>query len=224
MESVQKALFAMAEEEYRTFQSRLIPTVDPTTVIGVRVPKLRAYAESLSKEQAASFMQALPHTYFDENNLHAFLIERIADYGDCVAAVERFLPYVDNWATCDGMRPKVFRKHKDRILQKAGEWVDSAHPFAVRYGLQVWMLYGLDDAFDPVYLDRAASIRTQEYYVRMMVAWLFATALTKRYDDALPYLQQRRLEPWIHNKAIQKACESYAIPRDRKAYIKTLKG
>ena len=224
MESVQQVLFAMADEGYRSFQSRLIPTVDPATVIGVRVPLLRTYAKSLSEDEASAFLQELPHVYFDENNLHAFLIERITDYDTCVEAVERFLPYVDNWATCDGMRPKVFAKCKEHILQKAGEWVCSEHPFTVRYGLQVWMLYGLDDAFDPAFLDRAAAIRAENYYVRMMVAWLFATALTKRYDDALPHLQTQRIDTWTHNKAIQKACESHLISPDRKAYLKTLKG
>ena len=224
MERITRELFAMADGKYRLFQSRLIPTVDPATVIGVRVPALRAYATRLSEADAAAFMAELPHTYYDENNLHAFLIERIRDYDACVAAVERFLPYVDNWATCDGLRPKVFAAHKERVLQKAGEWIASSHPFTIRYGLETWMLHGLGDAFDSVFLETAAAIRSEEYYVRMMVAWLFATALTKRWEDAVPYLENRRLDGWTHQKTIQKACESLAIPSDKKAFLKTLKG
>ncbi len=224
MTPIQQKLFAMADEDYHRFQSRLLPTVDPATVIGVRVPALRAYAKRLSDADAAAFMAELPHRYFDENNLHAFLVERIRDYDECVAAVERFLPFVDNWATCDGMRPKVFGKHKDRLLKKAGEWVASPHPYTIRYGLEMWMLHGLGDAFDPYFLEVAASIRSEEYYVRMMVAWFFATALTKRWEDAVPYLEKRRLDVWTHNKAIQKACESLVMSSEKKAYLKTLKG
>ena len=224
MDKIRQELFAMADEDYRRFQSRLLPTVDPATVIGVRVPALRAYAKHLSDADAAAFMAELPHRYYDENNLHAFLIERIRDYDECVAAVERFLPFVDNWATCDGMRPKVFVRQKDRLLKKAGEWVASPHSYTIRYGLEMWMLHGLDEMFDPHFPEVAASIRSEDYYVRMMVAWFFATALTKRWEDAVPYLEKRRLDVWTHHKAIQKACESLVISVDKKAYLKTLKG
>ncbi len=224
MTTIRQHLFAMADEGYKRFHCRLIPTVDPDTVIGVRTPALRAYAKSLSEEQAAVFTAELPHTYYDENNLHAFLIERIGEIDACLAAVERFLPFVDNWATCDMMRPKVFAKHKEAILAKSGEWLGSSHPYTIRYGLEMWMLHGLGDAFDPAFLERAASVRSDEYYVRMMVAWFFATALTKRYDDALAYLEEHRLDAWTHAKAIQKACESRVISPEQKAYLKTLKG
>ena len=223
-ERIRHDLFAMADEGYRVFQSRLLPTVDPATVIGVRVPCLRKYAKELSDVDAATFMSVLPHTYFDENNLHAFLIERIRDYEKCVQAVDRFLPFVDNWATCDGMRPKVFARHKDAVLQKAGKWVASSHPYTIRYGLEMWMLHGLDETFDPVFLERAASIRSEEYYVRMMVAWFFATALTKRYQDTIPYLENHALDHWTHRKTIQKACESLVMSPEQKMYLKTLKG
>ncbi len=224
MTGIVSDLFALADEKYKRFQSRLIPTVDPDTVIGVRLPALRAYAKQMNEADATTFMSALPHTYYEENNLHAFLIERMRDYETCVAAVDRFLPFVDNWATCDSMRPKVFAKHKDKVLTKAGEWMASSHPYTVRYGLEMRMLHGLDEAFSPSYLEDAAAVCTQEYYVHMMVAWFFATALTKRYDETLPYIQQKRLDARTHQKAIQKACESRVIPPSVKAYLKTLKG
>ncbi len=224
MTTIQQQLFAMADEGYKRFHCRLIPTVDPDTVIGVRTPTLRAYAKTLSKDDAAAFTASLPHTYYDENNLHAFLVEHITDFGECIAAIEHFLPYVDNWATCDMMRPKVFAKHKDMILTKSREWVCSSHPYTIRYGLEMLMLHGLDEAFDPAFLELAAAVRSEEYYVHMMVAWFFATALTKRYDDALPFLQERRLDARTHAKAIQKACESRVITLEHKAYLRTLKG
>ncbi|MBE6763889.1 MAG: DNA alkylation repair protein [Ruminococcaceae bacterium] len=224
MTDIQQHLMTLADKDYRSFQSKLIPTVDPDTVIGVRVPVLRSFARSLPEEEATAFTAQLPHTCYEENNLHAFLIERIADYDACVAAVERFLPYVDNWATCDSMRPKVFARNKPRILQRAGEWMQSSHPFTVRFGLEMRMLHGLGEVFDPAFLEDAAAVCSSEYYVQMMVAWFFATALTKRYEETLPYLKEHRLDEWIHKKAIQKACESLLIPPERKAYLKTLKG
>ncbi len=224
MTKIQQDLFALADAGYKHFQSALIPTVDPETVIGVRIPLLRTYAKTISKEDAAAFMKALPHEYYEENNLHAFLIERIADFDACAFEVDRFLPYVDNWATCDSMRPKVFAKEKERLFEKCREWIASDHPYTIRYGLEMLMLHGLDDAFEPAFLELAASVRSEEYYVRMMVAWFFATALTKRYDETLPYIQEHRLEEWVHRKAIQKACESRVIPTARKTELKALKG
>lgn len=224
LSAIQEMLFSLADESYKRFQCSLMPTIDPDTVIGVRVPTLRAYAKTLSLSEAEAFSATLPHTYFDENNLHAYLIERITTFDECVAAIDRFLPYVDNWATCDTMRPKVLAKEPVRLFAKCREWIVSDRPFTVRFGLETLMLYGLDENFDPAFLKLAASVKSDEYYVRMMVAWFFATALTKRYDETLPFLLERRLDVWVHNKAIQKACESRLIAPDTKRFLKTLKG
>lgn len=224
MKTICNDLFAMADEDYRRFQCRLLPTVDPETVIGVRIPALRAYAKTLGKDNAAVFTASLPHTYYDENNLHAFLIERITDFDECIHAVERFLPYVDNWATCDSMRPKVLAKDKDRLFQKCREWIADGRTYTVRYGLEMLMLHGLGDAFEPAFLELAASVRSEEYYVRMMVAWFFATALAKQYEDAVPYILEKRLDLWTHNKAIQKAFESRVVSPDIKMTLKAMKG
>ncbi len=224
MTEMQSRLAAMSDASYKVFQSGLLPTLDPTTILGVRIPALRSFAKTLSREQATDFLNVLPHRYYDENNLHALLIARIPTYDMCVEAVERFLPYVDNWATCDMLRPRVFAKHKTELFGKCRVWIASAHPFTVRFGLEMLMVHGLGEAFDPVFLEWAAHIRSEDYYVRMMVAWFFATALTKRYEETVPYLLSRRLETWVHKKAIQKACESRAIPADVKMYLKTLKG
>lgn len=224
MTDIQKALFALSDEGYKHFQCRLIPTVDPETVIGVRIPVLRTYAKTLSSEQIREFTISLPHCYYDENNLHAFLIERITDAEGCLAAIDRFLPYVDNWATCDSMRPKVLAKHPQRLFEKCREWIASDHPYTIRYGLEMLMLHGLDGWYEPAFPELVASVHNDDYYVRMMVAWYFATALTKRPEDILPFFEARRLDGWVHRKAIQKACESRLVPPDKKRYLQSLKG
>ena len=217
-------LFALQDEKYRDFQGNLTPTVEKGMMIGVRTPLLRDYAKSLAgTETAEAFMQDLPHTYFEENQLHAFLIERIRDYPKCLAAVERFLPYVANWATADQMNPKVFAKHLDEMDEKAFAWMESKHTYTVRYGIRILMSYYLEDAFDLKYPERIAQIRSEEYYIRMMVAWYFATALAKQYDAILPFLTEHRLDEWTHAKAIQKAVESYRINDEQKAFLRTLR-
>lgn len=221
---VQEELLSMQDLQYRDFQRKLMPTVDPETVIGVRTPELRKYAKALAKKpEAEAFLKNLPHTYYEENNLHGFLLETVKDYEEAVRLVEEFLPYIDNWATCDMMCPKVFGKHLEKLLPKIREWIRSPETYTIRFGIGMLMRYYLDDAFRPEYLELAASVRSEEYYVNMMTAWYFATALAKQYEAALPYLAGHRLEPWTHNKAIQKAVESRRITQEQKIYLRTLR-
>ena len=196
----------------------------PDTVIGIRTPVLRRFASDYAKTpDAAEFLASLPHTYYEENNLHAFLIEKIRDFDQALAALEAFLPYIDNWATCDALAPKVFAKHTDELLPHIESWIASEKTYTVRYGLGALMRYYLDEHFKPEYLTLAASVRSEEYYVNMMIAWFFATALAKQYDAALQILLEHKLDIWTHNKAIQKARESYRITDAQKAYLSTLK-
>lgn len=223
-DDIRKRLRSLADPDYRDFQSRLIPTVTSAEFIGVRTPALRDLAKQLSRQtDVTPFLRDLPHRFFDENQLHAFLIAGIRDFDRCIDEVERFLPYVDNWATCDQMSPRVFRKHRALLLARIRAWLSSDHPYTVRFALGMLMQHYLDEDFDLSCLSLAASVRSDEYYVRMMVAWYFATALAKQYDAALPYIEQHRLDPWTHNKTIQKAAESYRITPEQKAYLRTCK-
>lgn len=224
MTAIQKELYALQDTDYKVFQTKLMPTVDPDTVIGVRIPLLRKMANELWKDGSAEyFLQSLPHETYEENNLHGYLVEKIRDFDEAVAAVEAFLPYVNNWATCDTMSPKVFGKYPDRLYEKIKEWMASGETYTVRFGLGMLMRWFLDEHFTPEGPRLAASVRSEEYYVNMMIAWFFATALAKQYDAILPYIEEKRLKPWTHNKAIQKAVESYRITPEQKAYLKTLK-
>ena len=223
-QTVQSRLFALQDLKYRDFQCKLMPTVDPDTVIGVRTPELRKLAHAFSKEpEAANFLQNLPHKYYEENNLHGLLIEGMKDYDQVISALDTFLPYVDNWATCDLMRPKIFRKHLPELREQIKRWMVSDHVYTIRFGIEMLMTFFLDDQFQPEYLDWVAEVRSEEYYVNMMIAWYFATALAKQYDAALPYLREHRLEPWTHNKTIQKAIESYRITDEQKACLRSLR-
>jgi 3-methyladenine DNA glycosylase AlkD len=224
MTPVQQALFAMQDLTYRDFQCKLMPTVPPETVIGVRTPDLRRFAKTFAKSpEAKGFLQALPHVYYEENNLHGMLLSSLRDFDRTIAALDAFLPFVDNWATCDLIRPKCFRRHRPALLDPIRRWMVDSHPYTVRFGMEQLMLHFLDDDFSLVYLDWAATVHSEDYYVRMMAAWFFATALTKQYDAALPYLQNHQLDPWVHNKAIQKAIESRCIPAERKEILRTLR-
>ena len=221
---IRARLFAMQDLKYREFTAKLTPTLEKERIIGVRTPELRKYAVELSKtEDAAAFMATLSHLYQEENNLHAFLIERIADYDACVAALDAFLPYVDNWATCDSMSPKCLKKQLPRLTGEIRRWMASDRVYTVRFGMGMLMRHFLDDAFDPACLDWVTALRSEEYYINMMIAWFFATALAKQWDATLPYIERRRLDPWVHNKAIQKAIESYRIPEDRKNLLRAQK-
>lgn len=221
---IQEKLFALQDLKYKEFQCKLMPTVSPEAVIGVRTPELRKLAKALSREpEIKEYLKILPHRYYDENNLHGFLLEGVRDYGEAVAAVDAFLPYVDNWATCDLMSPKVFQKHRPELLAKIREWIADRHTYTVRFGIEMLMSFYLDDAFSSEFPAWVADIRSEEYYINMMSAWYFATALAKQWDAVLPYIEERRLDKWTHNKAIQKATESYRITEEQKAYLRTLK-
>ena len=223
-EEIRKKLFELQDGGYRELQKKIIPTADPETVIGVRTPQLRAFAKELLKEgDVSAFLDDVPHTYFDENQLHAFLLSEIKDYGRCIAEVERFLPYVDNWATCDQLSPKVFRKRRPQLLEHIKGWMASDETYTIRFGIGMLMQHFLDEDFDPVYPEMVAAVRSDEYYVNMMIAWYFATALAKQYETVLPYIEDRRLDLWTHNKAIQKSVESYRIMPEQKEYLKTLR-
>ena len=221
---VRARLFGMQDTQYRDFTAKLIPTVAPERIIGVRMPELRRYAMELSKTaDAAAFLALLPHRYHEENCLHGFLIGRIADYDACVAALDAFLPHVDNWATCDSIRPVCFKRNLPRLTGEIRRWMASEQTYTVRFGIEMLMCFYLDGAFDPIYLDWVAALRSEEYYVNMMIAWFFATALAKQWDAALPIIGERRLDNWVHNKAIQKAIESDRIPEDRKNLLRARK-
>ena len=224
MTEIQKYLFLNQDKDYAEFQRKLIPTADPETVIGVRTPVLRKYAKELSKSaEKNAFLASLPHKYFDENQLHSFILALEKDYDALIEKVEAFLPYVDNWATCDQLSPKAFAARRTDLLGRIENWLCSEHTYTVRFSLCTLMRYYLDDGFLPAYLDLAASVRSDEYYIKMMQAWFFATALAKQYEHTLPYIENRVLEKWTHNKAIQKAVESYRISPEQKEYLKTLK-
>ncbi|MGI6336763.1 MAG: DNA alkylation repair protein [Eubacteriales bacterium] len=216
-------LKALAEPEYRAFQCKLMPTVDPARVLGVRTPLVRSLARELTgTPDAESFLRTLPHPTYEENNLHAFLIERERDFDRALALVDAFLPHVDNWATCDSMSPKVFGKHLPELWAHIPLWLGSGDTYTVRFGIGMLMSWYLDAAFTPEALERVAAVRSEEYYVSMMAAWFFATALAKQYDAAIPYLTECRLPVWTHNKTIRKAIESNRISNDTKRYLRTL--
>lgn len=221
---IRKRLFEMQDLKYRDFHSKLMPTVEKSKVIGVRVPELKKFANEISGTRLADeFIKNLPHEYYEENNLHAFIIGNIADFGECIKEINRFMPFIDNWATCDGLRPKVFRKHQPMLIEEIGKWLKSDDTYTVRFGIECLMCYYLDDSFREGYPSLVSEIRSDEYYIKMMQAWYFATALAKRYDEIIPYIEQNRLDADTHNKTIRKAVESYRISAEQKAHLKTLK-
>ena len=223
-ERIRERLFELQDLKYRDFNSSLIPTVDKETVIGVRTPQLRKLAKELSKDPDIEiFLRTLPHKYFEENNLHGLIIEAMKYYDRCVAEMKLFLPYIDNWATCDIISPKIFKKHLPELLDEIKVWIGSDHTYTVRFGIEMLMSFYLDDEFKPEYPEMVAGVKSEEYYVNMMIAWYFATALAKQYDAVLPIIEEKRLEKWNHNKAIQKSVESYRITPEQKVYLKTLK-
>lgn len=224
MTEIQQRLFALQDEEYADFQAKLTPTIPREQFIGVRVPVVRKLAKELWKEgNIEAFLEELPHKYYDENMLHGLLLSEMKDYAKCLDAVERFLPYVDNWAVCDIMSPKVFAKHKEKFILKIREWSASKETYTCRFGMEMLMSHYLNQDFLPEYLEIPASVKSDEYYVNMMIAWFFATALAKQWDSTIPYIEQNRMDKWVHNKTIQKAVESYRITAEQKTYLRSLK-
>ena len=222
--SIRETLFSLQDGKFAAFQARLIPNVAPERILGVRTPELRKLAKQLrGSSDAEAFLNTLPHEFFEENNLHAFLLCGIKDFERCVQAVEDFLPYVDNWATCDQLRPKAFARNRQALLPRIRSWLDSDRTYTQRFGIGMLMSHFLDEDFREEYLSWVSDIHSEEYYVNMMIAWYFATALAKQYRAALPYIEERRLGPWVHNKTIQKALESYRVSEEHKACLKTLK-
>ena len=224
VDEIREELYKLQDVKYRDFQMKLIPGIGQDTMIGVRTPDLRRLAKKIAgRADINEFINDLPHKYFDENQLHAFIISGMKDYDQCMAALQAFLPYVDNWATCDQMSPKVFRKHRKELLEPVRRWIASTEPYTIRFGIGMLMEHYLDEDFDPAYPEMVAAIRSDEYYVKMMVAWYFATALAKQYDTVISYIEHESLNVWTHNKIIQKAVESYRITKEQKEYLKTLK-
>ena len=214
----------MRDEGYRDFHSRLMPTVDKEKIIGVRTPDLRKYAKSIFGTAVANeFMSALPHTDYEENNLHAFLIEQIKDFDECVTALDSFLLFVDNWATCDMMSPKILGEYPDKLYLKITEWVKSSHTYMARFGIVMLMKFYMGECLDKKHLNLLLTIKTEEYYINMAIAWYLATALANNWDTVIPYIENQHFNKWIHNKAIQKSIESYRITKEQKSYLKTLK-
>lgn len=224
MTEIQKRLFDIQDEGYRSGSIKLNPSVDPENIIGVRIPALRALAKELKgTEEADEFIKELPHRYLEEYQLHAFIIGSIRDFDKGVYEVERLLPYLSSWSQTDSLRIKAFDRYPERLLPYIYEWLKSAHAYTVRYGVLCLMNYFLDDRFDEKYLAEVSGVKSEEYYVNMMIAWYYATALAKQYDSAVSYIEDKKLGKWVHNKTIQKAVESYRITDDQKAYLKTLR-
>ena len=224
MTEIQTLLYAHQDEKYAQFVAKLIPTLPQERFIGVRTPEYKSIVRELgSSPEIEPFLHTLPHTFYEENILHSILICKIKDFSLCLAELDRFLPYVDNWAVCDGLNPPVFKKHHAELKALIPAWLCSDAVYTKRFGLHTLMAHFLEEDFDPALLDQAAALRSEEYYVNMMLAWLFAEALAKQWDAALPFLEQHRLERWTHNKAIQKAIESYRISAEQKEYLRTLK-
>jgi len=224
MTPLQKRLFELRDPDYALFQAKLTPTLDRDRFIGVRLPVLRAFAKDFARDaECAAFLESLPHDYYDENLLHAILISKTKDYGECLRRVEAFLPHIDNWAVCDTLRPPVFVKHREELLPVIRHWSKSRHTYTCRFAIDMLMTYYLDEAFIPALMEIPCAVRSSEYYVNMMIAWYFATALAKQWEAALPVIENHRLDDWTHKKAIRKAIESYRITDEQKAYLRTLK-
>ena len=224
LNQIKSELFEIQDVKYKEFHTKLIPTVDKNTIIGVRIPDLRKMAKELSKKEDIDiFLNTLPHQYYEENNLHAFIIETEKNYDKCVEKINKFLPFVNNWATCDSMRPKVFFKNTEKLITEIEKWINSKDTYTVRFGIECLMTYYLDKDFNEKYLQSVCDIQSEEYYINMMRAWYFATALAKQYDSTVKYIENKKLDTWTHNKTIQKAVESYRITKEQKTYLKTLK-
>ncbi len=224
MTDLQKELFNLKDEKYKEFHSKLIPNIDREKIIGIRMPVLKKFVNDNSQRILNSgFLNALPHEYYEENNIHIMLINKIKDFGDCINALNSFLPFMDNWATCDIKRPSCFNKNKEALEAEIDLWLKSSHTYTVRYAIGTLMSIYLKEDFKKSQAEKIAAIKSGEYYINMMIAWYFATALAIRWDDIIGFLENRRLPVWVHNKTIQKSVESYRITNEQKAYLKMLK-
>lgn len=224
MENIIKELYKMQDKKYRDIQVKTIPNIDSNSIIGVRTPELRSFAKKLIKEDNyKDFLEELPHKYFEENQLHSFIISEIKDYDICISYINKFLPYVNNWATCDQLSPKVFKKNKEKLIKEIKVWIKSKETYTIRFGIGMLMSYFLDEDFNESYLETISKIKSKEYYINMMIAWYYATALAKQYDSTIKYLENNKLDIWVHNKTIQKAIESYRITDNQKEYLRSLK-
>ena len=224
IQEIREKLSSLQDLKYRDMQVRIIPSVKPESIIGVRTPELRKMAKELAQSQEIGvFLENLPHKFFEENQLHAFIVSGMKDYRECLGALNRFLPYVDNWATCDQMSPRVFKKHRPELMESIRGWLGSVETYTIRFGIGMLMEHYLDEDYDPACPEMVAAVRSEEYYVNMMIAWYFATALAKQYEAVLPFITEHRLDTWTHNKAIQKAIESFRITPEQKEYLKSLK-
>ncbi len=220
---LEKELFKLQDKKYKDFQSKLVPNIDPNTIIGIRTPELRNLSKELIKENYASFLDDLPHKYYEENLVHFFIISMIKDFDECISKVDKFLPYVDCWPVCDQASPKCFKKNHKKLIPHIKNWLKSKKTYTIRFGIRMLMNEFLDKDFKPEYLEWISNIKSEEYYVNMMIAWYFATALAKQYEYTIPYMQNQKLNKWTHNKTIQKAIESYRIDLQKKEYLKKLK-
>ncbi len=223
MVDIKKILFDNKDLEYKEFHSKLMPTFDPSRIIGVRMPVLRSIAKRVSSDDVEKFLSELPHFYYEENNLHAILVQNENNFEVCVKRLEAFLPFVDNWATCDALRPKCFCGKQDDLLPFVEKWLKSDKLYTVRFAVGMLMAYYLDEKFEERFFEEITAIKSDEYYVKMAIAWYFATALAKRYDSAIKIIEENRLDKWTHNKTIQKAIESFRVEKEKKEYLKTLK-
>ncbi len=223
IKNITDELLSLADNDYREFHARLMPTVSKKRIIGIRMPVLRRYAKSLEPSRTQSFLKCGEHFYYEENNLHALIIDNIKNVREQANALDDFLPMVDNWATCDLMRPKALFKDSALLLEKIKEWLRAEHTYTVRFAIGMLLTRFLDEDFSPEYLELVAGVKSDEYYVKMMQAWYFATALAKRWEDTVPYLTQNKLDKWTHTKTIQKARESYRITKEQKEFLKKLK-
>ena len=224
IQKIKNDLLLMQDKTYKDFHSKLMPTINPNSIIGIRVPVLRDYAKKLFKENSIEslnpFLKNLPHEIYEENNIHAFIIEKINNFDECIFYLEKFLPYIDNWATCDMLNPKIFKNNCEKLLEKIYQWINSDSVYTVRFGIGMLMRYFLDEKFETKYLDLVTSINSEEYYINMMRAWFFATALAKQYEQTFPYIKNYSLDKWTHNKTIQKAKESFRISKEQKEELK----
>lgn len=221
---MKEKLIKLKDEKYKEFQSKLVPNINKDTIIGIRTPELRNIAKEIfNNDEKEVFLNDLPHEYYEENLIHFFILSMIKDFDECIKKVEKFLPYVDCWPVSDQASPKVFKKHHDKLLPYVKKWIKSKHIYTSRFGIRILMNEYLGEDFKPEYLELVASVKSDEYYLKMMVAWYFATALAKKYEETIPYFEEKRLDDWIHKKAIQKACESFRVSDSHKEYLKSLR-